>query len=89
MNDYIISCCSTADLSIEHFEKRNIKYLCFHFMLDDVTYFDDLGKSISIEDFYNKMSEGAMTKTSQPNVEEYTDYFRPFLEKGQIGRAHV
>lgn len=82
MNDYIISCCSTADLSIEHFEKRNIRYLCFHYMLDDVTYADDLGKSISIEDFYNKMSEGAMTKTSQPNVEEYTDYFRPFLEEG-------
>ena len=83
MNDYIISCCSTADISQEHFDRRNIHYICFHFMLDDVTYPDDLGKSISFEDFYNKMSEGAMTKTSQVNADEFTDYFRPFLEDGK------
>ena len=83
MNEYVVSCCSTADLSIEHFTRRNIKYLCFHFMLDENTYSDDLGKSISTEDFYNKMAEGSMTKTSQPNVEEYTEYFRPFLEDGK------
>ena len=83
MGDYILSCCSTADLSQEHFEKRDIHYLCFQFMLDDDTYPDDLGKSIKLEDFYNKMSEGAMTKTSQPNVEEYVNYLRTFLEDGK------
>lgn len=83
MSDYIISCCSTADLTNEHFEKRDIHYICFHFMLDDVTYPDDLGKSISFEDFYNKMSEGAMTKTSQVNADEFIEYFRPFLSEGK------
>ena len=83
MGEYILSCCSTADLSKEHFEKRDIKYLCFRFMLDDASYPDDLGVSIDINDFYQKMAEGAMTKTSQPNVEEYTNYFRPFLESGK------
>lgn len=83
MGDYILSCCSTADLSQEHFEKRDIQYLCFQFMLDDETYPDDLGKSIRLEDFYNKMSEGSMTKTSQPNVEEYVNYLRTFLEDGK------
>lgn len=34
MNDFVLSCCSTADLSKEHFEDRNIHYICFHFYLD-------------------------------------------------------
>lgn len=83
MNDYIISCCSTADLSREHFEKRKIHFICFHFMLDDITYEDDLGKSIPFDQFYQKMADGAMTKTSQVNADEFTSYFRQFLEKGQ------
>lgn len=83
MNDYIISCCSTADLSREHFEKRKIHFICFHFMLDDITYEDDLGKSIPFDQFYQKMADGAMTKTSQVNADEFTAYFRQFLEKGQ------
>lgn len=83
MGNYIISCCSTADLSREHFEKRDIHFICFHFMLDGVMYDDDLGKSIAIADFYQKMVDGAETSTSQVNVEEYQQYFRSFLEKGQ------
>ncbi|MGN0152900.1 MAG: DegV family protein [Lachnospiraceae bacterium] len=83
MNDYVISCCSTADLTKEHFERRNIHYVCFHFMLDDVTYPDDLGESISFDQFYQSMADGAMTKTSQVNVDEFLEYFRPFLENGQ------
>lgn len=34
MSDYIISCCSTADLTEEHFNKRDIHYICFHYELD-------------------------------------------------------
>lgn len=83
MGSYIISCCSTADLSREHFEKRDIYFVCFHFTLDDVMYDDDLGKSISIADFYQRMVDGAETSTSQVNVEEYQQFFRKFLEDGQ------
>lgn len=83
MSDYILSCCSTADLSKEHFEQRNIHYICFHFMLDDITYPDDLGQSISFPEFYQKMVDGAMTKTSQVNADEFVEYFRPFLQEGK------
>ncbi|MDE6760126.1 MAG: DegV family protein [Lachnospiraceae bacterium] len=83
MNDYIISCCSTADLSEEHFLQRGIYFICFHYMLDEITYTDDLGKSIPFDQFYKKMEDGAMTKTSQVNADEFTEYFRSFLEKGQ------
>ena len=34
MSRYILSCCSTADLSKEHFQARQIAYLCAHYTLD-------------------------------------------------------
>lgn len=44
MNDFILSCCSTADLTEEHFNSRNISYICFHYELNGKEYEDDLGK---------------------------------------------
>ena len=83
MSDYIISCCSTADLSKAHFEKRDIHYICFHFYLDGKPYADDLGQSIPFDEFYKAMENGAATKTSQVNDDEFVAYFTPFLEQGK------
>lgn len=82
MAKYVLSCCSTADLTQEHFEKRNIHYICFHFYLNGKQYPDDLGKSYPFDQFYKAMANGAETKTSQVNVDEFIDYFTPFLEQG-------
>lgn len=81
--NYVLSCCSTADLSEEHFKERNISYVCFHFSLDGKEYADDLGKSIPFDEFYQAMANGAETKTSQVNVEEYIAYFEPLLKEGK------
>lgn len=81
MSDYIISCCSTADLAKEHFEKRNITYICFHYELDGKEYADDLGESMPFDKFYKAMQDGAMTKTSQVNAEEFEKYFEKFLKQ--------
>ena len=83
MADFILSCCSTADLSREHFEKRGISFICFHFELYGTPYMDDLGKSILFDEFYQRMTDGAATKTSQINVEEYCEYFERFLQEGK------
>lgn len=83
MSNYVISCCSTADLSKEHFEKRDIKYTCFKYYLDDVCYQDDLGQTIAFDKFYQMMVDGADTKTSQINADEYITYFEPFLKEGK------
>ena len=82
MKDYIISCCSTADLTEEHFKDRDIECVFFHYELDGKEYLDDLGKSMSLDDFYQAMIDGAETKTSQVNAEEYEAHFREFLEQG-------
>ena len=83
MANYVLSCCSTADLTKEHFENRDIHYICFHYKLDGVDYPDDLGQTIQFEDFYKKMDKGAETSTSQVNVSEYVEYFSQFLEEGK------
>lgn len=83
MADYILSCCSTADLTKEHFEERDIRYVCFHFALNGKEYTDDLGESISFEEFYSEMAAGADTRTSQVNISEYVAFFTQFLEAGK------
>lgn len=83
MSDYVISCCSTADLSKEHFEKIDVHYCCFHYEMDGVQYLDDLGQSMDFDVFYQRMTDGAMTKTSQINADEYEEYFTQFLSQGK------
>jgi DegV family protein with EDD domain len=83
MSDFVLSCCSTADLSKEHFQRRDIHYICFHYFLNGQEYLDDLGQSMSIDDFYQAMVDGADTSTSQVNISEYLDYFISFLEQGK------
>ena len=83
MADYVLSCESTADLSAEKFAEIDVEYICFHFYLDGKDYKDDLGKSISFEDFYAAMAAGSDTATSAVGVGDYDSYFRGFLEQGK------
>ena len=79
---YALSCCSTADLSVEHFNKRSISYICFHYFVDDKEYLDDLGQSMPFDQFYQAMANGAKTRTSQVNIAEYLECFSKMLEQG-------
>ena len=81
VNDFILGCCSTADLSASHSEKSNIKTIPFHFSLDGIEHLDD--GSMPIDKFYKEMAAGKMTSTSQVNVEEYENYFEEFLKDGK------
>ena len=83
MSDYILSCCSPADLSKEHFEARDIHYICFHYFLDGVEHLDDLGQTVPFKQFYQAMRDGADTKTSQISITEYVEYFSVFLKEGK------
>lgn len=83
MSEYILSCSSTADLSKERFEQRNISYICFHFELGGEEYLDDLGESVPPDTMYRRMSEGASTKTSQISLGEYEEYFEKMLKAGK------
>ena len=83
MGDYVLSCCSTADLSKERFEKRQIQYVCFHFELGGKEYLDDLGASVPPEELYRRMIAGEDTKTSQVSVGDYEALFEKNLKDGK------
>ncbi len=80
---YVLSCCSTADLSREHMQRRDLHYICFHYQLDGKSYPDDLGVSMPLDQFYRAMANGAETRTSQVNADEYEAYFETFLKEGK------
>ena len=83
MSSYILSTCSTADITPEHMKSRNIEYIKFVFLTDGKENFDDLGETIKFKDFYGMMKNGTDTKTSQPNIDDYKNYFEPFLKSGK------
>lgn len=82
MDNYKITCCSTADMSREWMENNQIPFAMFHYQLDGKEYQDDLYSSISPEKFYQLIIDGAQPVTSQVNIEEYCALFEPWLKQG-------
>ncbi len=89
MATFTLSCCSTSDLNIDHYQKRNISYLCFHYFIDGIEHKDDFGESLPINEFYNKMKGGALTKTSQLNAQDYFVYFENIINSGSKEILHL
>ena len=83
MSDYILSCSSTVDLTPQQMKERDIRYVCFHFILDGQDHKDDMGQSIAPEELYSRMVAGAEAKTSQVALGEYTEYFEQLLQEGK------
>lgn len=83
MPDYVLTCCSTADMPYEYFQKRNIPFVCFHYNMDGNEYLDDLGHTMSFEEFYGRIAAGAMPTTSLVNVEQFIRFFEPYLKDGK------
>ncbi len=82
MKDYVITCCSTVDLTNDFLEENNVKYLEFKYLLNEKEYFDDMGKSISPKEFFKQIENGAMPTTSQNNSDRYIKFWEPILKKG-------
>ena len=83
MAEYVLSCCSTADLSKELLDARHIPYVCFHFFLNGEERLDDLGITTPPKMLYDAIRAGASTRTAQVNAEEYEAFFRPYLQQGK------
>ncbi len=88
MQNYQITCCSTADVTEEFYKSRDIKYVCFHYTIDGKEYADDLGKSIPFDRFYKMIADGAMPVTSQVGTGDYVELWEPYLKQG-IDIFHV
>ena len=78
MREYVVTCCSTADMSRTFMETNEVPFAMFHYQLDGKEYADDLGQSMPFDQFYKAMQDGASTKTSQVNADEFEEYFEFF-----------
>ena len=83
MPGYVLSCCSTADVTRDWLEARDIKYLFFNYYLDGKVCKDDFGATNPPAQLYAKMLAGAAAKTSQISAGDYMAHFEPYLAAGQ------
>lgn len=83
MSEYIISCCTPADIPVSYYEKYDIKPIFFHFILDGKEYNDDLEKTMTLDEFYQKLKDGSDSKTAQVGTGEYIDAWEPYLKEGK------
>lgn len=83
MSDYMLSCCSTVDLSPEWLAERDIDCIYFNYELGGVWHKDDFGQTIAPEELYQRMLAGEPATTSQVATGDYLDYFAQALEAGK------
>ena len=84
MAEFVLSCCSTADAPMSFFEERDIKVQYFRWIDNSQTiHVDDLGQSMPYSEFYQRMRDGMTPTTSQPNFQDFIDFFEPVLKEGK------
>ncbi len=83
MTDYILSCESTIDLSVDYVNKLDVSVINANYELDGKNYLDDFGQSLNMKTFYDNMRQGASPSTSRINTGEYLENLKSLLEKGQ------
>ncbi|MCR4890785.1 MAG: DegV family protein [Lachnospiraceae bacterium] len=83
MSDYAISCCSTADLSHEWYEKRDIAVVPFHIIVGKDDLEDDMGVTITQEELFRRMLSGEEAHSSQVSTDAYINHFEPMLKQGK------
>ena len=83
MSDYILSTCSTVDLTPEKMKELDVPFLNFHLELGDDYYDDDMGQNITTGEIYERMLAGEDAKTSQVSMIEYKNFFEKYLKEGK------
>ena len=77
----IITADSTCDLSAELLERFSIKTIPLTILLGEESYYD--GIDFTPPDMYSRYrADGTLPKTSAPSVQQFVDFFRPFVEDG-------
>lgn len=77
----ILSADSTCDLGEELKARYDVQYYPFHIILEGKDYQDNVDIHVS-EIFQAYRDRKALPRTAAINVEEYVEYFRPWVEQG-------
>ena len=72
------SCC---DLPYQVLQAAKVDYLSMKIQLDEEELVDDLGKTFNYDHYMEQLRNGATPTTSQINVGQYLEFFRPYVEQ--------
>ncbi|HNX63986.1 MAG TPA: DegV family protein [Oscillospiraceae bacterium] len=78
--EYVIISDNTCDLPDNIYKQLGLKIMCLSYTMGGVEYSED--NALSISEFYAKMREGEMTKTSQITREDIEKTFTEALNNG-------
>lgn len=81
MKDFIITTDSTVDMPKEYLEDNKNPVLSLSYIIEGKTY-EDM-KGLAIDEFYEKIRQGAMPTTSQVNPDQVKKVFEPILKEGK------
>ena len=80
-NKILITADSTCDVPADLKERYNFKIIPLTITLKEENYLD--GVNFSVEDMYKAFYEdGSLPATAAPNIAQFLDFFRPFINEG-------
>jgi len=81
-NKTVIVTDSSCDLSIDYIKANNIHVIPFTYNIDGQDYTDDLGQTMSYQEFYGRLRDGSISTTSQITSYTFEQTFRSFIDEG-------
>lgn len=73
---------SCSDLPLSFVKKEEIPVVPLHLLIGDRSYQDDLGQSITHQQFYQEIENEALPMTSQPTPQAFYQLFKEEVQKG-------
>ena len=83
MRDYVIVTDSCCDFPPELVQELGVTVIPLSVQLGNDRFHNTPEEAPDSHVFYTRLSQGEPAQTSAPNVEEFKDCFRPFLQAGQ------
>lgn len=88
MAEYMISTDTSCDFPYEYVQQHQLPLVTLFYSIDDVMGPDGSPTLENLKSFYNKMRQGALTKTQQASIEDTEKLFRTILSKG-VDLLHI
>ena len=84
-HQFILSCESTVDLPYSYMASRDIPVLEYLYTMGGQEYADDMGRDPhAMQNFYERLASGIMSKTSQISAYRYKEFFDRLLQQGDV-----
>lgn len=81
MNSFIVTTDSGCDLPLQELQKHDIIPFMLQYEIDGEIFTDTMLHE-DCHVFYEKMRQGAVPHTSQINMQQFVDFWRPLLDQG-------